>query len=83
MKESEHFDDYMGAYQDMLRATSKPWAPWYSIPADSKSYMRRTVAQIIVDTMEQLPIAYPKVPEEKKEVLEEAREVLEAEKAEV
>jgi PPK2 family polyphosphate:nucleotide phosphotransferase len=30
------WDDYMSAYEDMLRATSRPWAPWYAIPADDK-----------------------------------------------
>ena len=35
-KESQKWDEYMDAYQAALRATSKPWAPWYAIPADSK-----------------------------------------------
>jgi PPK2 family polyphosphate:nucleotide phosphotransferase len=63
-KESEHFDDYMKAYEAALRATSKPWAPWYCIPADSKSYLRRVVAETIVDTLAQLSIDYPKVTPE-------------------
>jgi PPK2 family polyphosphate:nucleotide phosphotransferase len=52
---------YMEAYQEALNATSRPWAPWYAIPADSKSYMRRAVAEIIVGTLDQLPLRWPEV----------------------
>ena len=52
---------YMEAYQAALNETSRPWAPWYAIPADSKSFMRRTVAEIIVETMQRLPLRYPEV----------------------
>jgi PPK2 family polyphosphate:nucleotide phosphotransferase len=61
MRESKKWNDYMDAYQSVMRATSKPWAPWYSIPADSKSFMRRAVAEIVVDTLAQLPTKYPAV----------------------
>ncbi|HVV88681.1 MAG TPA: PPK2 family polyphosphate kinase [Kofleriaceae bacterium] len=64
LKERARWDDYMHAYQEALRATSRPWAPWYAIPADSKSFMRRTVADIIVDTLARLPIRYPEVDPE-------------------
>ena len=63
MTESDKWDDYMDAYQDAMRATSKPWAPWYAIPADSKHYMRRAVADIIVGTLKQLKLEYPKLSE--------------------
>jgi PPK2 family polyphosphate:nucleotide phosphotransferase len=52
---------YMDAYQAALNETSRPWAPWYAIPADSKSFMRRTVAEIIVETLQRLPLRYPEV----------------------
>ncbi|MBA3463303.1 MAG: polyphosphate kinase 2 family protein [Deltaproteobacteria bacterium] len=79
LAESKRWDEYMAAYQAALRATSKPWAPWYAIPADSKSYMRRAVAEIIADTLEQLPIAYPTPSEKERAALEVARAELEAE----
>ncbi|MBC7974324.1 MAG: polyphosphate kinase 2 family protein [Myxococcales bacterium] len=63
MVESRKWDEYMDAYQDAMRATSKPWAPWYAIPADSKHYMRRAVAEIIVSTMKQLKLEYPQSSE--------------------
>jgi PPK2 family polyphosphate:nucleotide phosphotransferase len=68
MAESKKWDKYMEAYQEALAATSKPWAPWYAIPADSKHYMRRAVADIIVGTLKQLHLEYPTLPE--KELVE-------------
>ena len=47
-------------------AKSRPWAPWYAVPADSKSYMRRCVAELIVSTLERLDVAYPSVREEER-----------------
>lgn len=81
MRESERFDDYMTAYDAMLRATSKPWAPWYCIPADKKPFMRTTIGKLIVDTLERLPLAYPTVTAEQRAEMEEYRRVLEAEHA--
>ena len=79
-RESQRWDDYMDAYQDALRATSKPWAPWYAIPADSKSFMRRAVAEIIVGTLSQLPIDYPQASEEQKAEMTKVKRALEAER---
>ncbi|MEO7093451.1 MAG: PPK2 family polyphosphate kinase [Polyangiales bacterium] len=79
LAESKKWDEYMAAYQATLRATSKPWAPWYAIPADSKSFMRRAVAEIIVDTLEQLPIEFPKPNDKDRAALEVARAELIAE----
>lgn len=59
--EREHWNAYMRAYQDALNATSRPWAPWYAIPADSKSYMRMTVAEIVVQTLKGLGLHYPEL----------------------
>ncbi len=55
------WDEYMLAYQDALNATSRPWAPWYAIPADNKPFMRRAVAEVVVQTLEQLPLRWPEV----------------------
>jgi PPK2 family polyphosphate:nucleotide phosphotransferase len=78
MTESRKWDLYMDAYQDALRATSKPWAPWYCIPADSKPYMRRAVAEIVVDTLAQLPLAYPKVSDRMRAEMDKIQKELEA-----
>ena len=57
--ERRYWQDYMQAYEAALNATSRPWAPWYAIPADDKRYMRSRVARIIVETMSQLGMEYP------------------------
>jgi PPK2 family polyphosphate:nucleotide phosphotransferase len=57
--ERRHWDDYMAAYQDALNATSRPWAPWYAIPADDKAYMQARVAEIIIDAMQGIGLKYP------------------------
>ena len=61
--ERQHWDRYMHAYQDALRETSRPWAPWYAIPADDKRFMRLQVARIVADALEGLGLRYPKVSE--------------------
>ncbi len=79
VKEREHWDAYMAAYQAALAATSRPWAPWYAIPADNKSFMRATVAGIVVDTLRHLPLAYPEVAEADRARFAEMRLLLEGE----
>jgi PPK2 family polyphosphate:nucleotide phosphotransferase len=79
VEERSHWDDYMHAYEEALQATSRPWAPWYAIPADSKPYMRVQVADIIVKTMKSLGLAYPTVDERAKTELLEMKKVLEGE----
>jgi PPK2 family polyphosphate:nucleotide phosphotransferase len=79
VEEREHWDEYMSAYEDALCATSRPWAPWYSIPADDKDYMRLTVAELIVGNLEGLDLAYPEPSRETLADLERGRKALEAE----
>jgi PPK2 family polyphosphate:nucleotide phosphotransferase len=74
--ERKHWDDYMDAYEQTLRATSRPCAPWYAIPADDKTYMRLCVAQVVVDTLRGLDLSYPKVDDERRARLVEMRKRL-------
>ncbi|MBT8086864.1 MAG: polyphosphate kinase 2 family protein [Gammaproteobacteria bacterium] len=60
VKERRHWDAYMRAYEEALNATSRPWAPWYAIPADNKPYMRARVADIIIDALKSIGLRYPK-----------------------
>jgi PPK2 family polyphosphate:nucleotide phosphotransferase len=57
--ESELWDDYMHAYEEALNATSRPWAPWYAIPADDKDFARVAVAEVLVETLRALDLRYP------------------------
>jgi len=79
VKEREFWPEYMRAYQEMLNATSRPWAPWYAVPADSKPFMRKTVAAIIVENLKALDIAYPTVDPVEKARFDEMRQILEHE----
>ena len=59
LDEREHWDDYMAAYESCLNATSRPWAPWYAIPADDKPFMRWQVATLINSAFEQIDVNFP------------------------
>jgi PPK2 family polyphosphate:nucleotide phosphotransferase len=76
VKERRHWDDYMRAYEDALNATSRPWAPWYAIPADDKPYMRARVADIIIDAMQSIGLQYPRPAAEDQAEFAEARKEL-------
>jgi PPK2 family polyphosphate:nucleotide phosphotransferase len=67
LSERELWPKYMNAYKSALSVTSKPWAPWYAIPADNKHYMRMRVAQLVVDAMKSLALEYPTVSKDDKE----------------
>lgn len=76
VEERAYWDQYMAAYEDAINATSRPWAPWYAIPADSKPYMRLQVSSILADNIKRLNIKYPTVKPETKEMFAEMRNIL-------
>jgi PPK2 family polyphosphate:nucleotide phosphotransferase len=55
----KHWDAYEAAYRDALAATSTEHAPWYVIPADSKSHRNLMVAELLLRLMEGLKLEYP------------------------
>ncbi len=73
INERRRWDDYMKAYGDCLEATSSEEAPWYVIPADDKKNARLIISQIILDTMNKLGMAYPKVSAAQMEELKAIR----------
>jgi len=79
VRERGYWEDYMQAYQQALAATSRPWAPWYAIPADNKAYMRVCVGETIVRTMQALSLNYPKVSPKERARFDEMRALLESE----
>ncbi|MEM6795264.1 MAG: PPK2 family polyphosphate kinase [Acidobacteriota bacterium] len=79
VRERGFWKKYMAAYQDALNQTSRSWAPWYSIPADDKPFMRLKVAEIVVDTLRGLGLSYPRVDPEERARFDEMRELLESE----
>jgi len=78
LKTRAQWPAYMQAYEAALAATSRPWAPWYAIPADSKSYMRVTVAEIVVAAFERMTLHYPESPPEDRAIMRELRKQLAA-----
>ena len=75
-KERGYWDDYMNAYQDLIKETSTKKSPWYVIPADNKSYARIAVASAIITALEELDLEYPKVSEAKITELQEIKRAL-------
>jgi len=71
--ERRFWDDYMEAYEDALNATSRPWAPWYAIPADDKPYMRARIADVIIDALQGIGLEYPEPSDEDREKFADAR----------
>jgi PPK2 family polyphosphate:nucleotide phosphotransferase len=59
--ERGRWDDYMAAYEDMIRETSTDYAPWYVVPADHKHIAWTIVSAAIVEAMDKLKLEYPKV----------------------
>jgi PPK2 family polyphosphate:nucleotide phosphotransferase len=76
VKERGHWDAYMKAYEEAIRATAAEHAPWYVVPADNKWFTRLVVATAIVETLEKLDLAYPKIDEAKRQELAAARQAL-------
>ncbi len=77
--ESEHWDEYMDAYEECLQATSTASAPWYVIPADHKWVARSTVAAILTETIRGMNLKWPEVTTEQKRAIATAKKQLERE----
>jgi PPK2 family polyphosphate:nucleotide phosphotransferase len=67
--ERAFWKQYMQAYEDCLGATSSDYAPWYVVPADDKKNCRLIVSQIVVETLEAINMAYPKIEAQRRREL--------------
>jgi len=72
-EERIHWDKYMEAYEDMIRNTSTPEAPWYVVPADNKWFTRLVVAAAVIETLASLQLEYPRVGRQQLKTLASAR----------
>jgi PPK2 family polyphosphate:nucleotide phosphotransferase len=79
VRERRYWNHYIQAYDEAIRATASKAAPWFVVPADNKWFTRLVVAAAIVEAVEKLDLAYPKVTSEQKKDLAAAREELKAE----
>jgi len=79
--ERKFWPDYMRSFEEAIRATASGHAPWYVVPADNRWFTRLVVAAAIVETVEALDLAYPKVSAGQKKELASVRAALERETA--
>jgi PPK2 family polyphosphate:nucleotide phosphotransferase len=76
VREQQHWREYMAAYEDTIRETSTPHAPWVVVPANKKWFARLVVAAAIIDALEELDLAFPKVTATKKREIAAGRRLL-------
>jgi PPK2 family polyphosphate:nucleotide phosphotransferase len=55
----ERWNDYMAAYEDAMSECNKPHAPWHIVPANKKWYRDLVITRTIVNTLEDMKLAYP------------------------
>jgi PPK2 family polyphosphate:nucleotide phosphotransferase len=79
VKERKYWDEYMKAYEKMIRRTATDYAPWIVVPADNKWFSRLLVVATIVDALNSLDLHYPRLSEAQLEELKQARRQLEKE----
>jgi PPK2 family polyphosphate:nucleotide phosphotransferase len=77
IRERGYWQDYRKAFEEMIQNTATKHAPWYVVPADNKWFTRTIVAAVIVHTLEELELAYPKVDAAQRKDLQAARALLE------
>ena len=80
VQERKFWSDYMHAFEEAIRATASKHAPWFVVPPDNKWFTRLVVAAAVVDAMENLNLAYPKVDAAKRKQLAAARVALSRER---
>ncbi|MDX9905019.1 MAG: polyphosphate kinase 2 family protein [Bacteroidales bacterium] len=76
VKERQYWDQYMEAYEEMIRNTSTENAPWFVVPADNKWYARTVVAGAVIDALASLDLEYPILDKKKLADLDTARQAL-------
>ena len=76
VKERDYWNEYMDAYETMVRRTATKDAPWYVVPADNKWFTRAVVAAAIIDALGSLDLHYPEIGPEKRKELAAARRAL-------
>jgi PPK2 family polyphosphate:nucleotide phosphotransferase len=77
LRERDCFGDYMKAYQETIHHTATPEAPWFVVPADHKWFTRLVVADAVVDALERLDLAFPRVSKTQRRELRTVQRTLE------
>jgi len=76
IEERKYWDRYMKAYEECLAATSTRNAPWYIVPADDKENARLIVSRIVLDSFQELALAYPETTPARPKELQALRKQL-------
>ncbi|MGA7016979.1 MAG: polyphosphate kinase 2 family protein [Pseudolabrys sp.] len=76
LAERSLWDEYMAAYEDMIRNTSRPEASWHVEPADKKWFTRLVVAAEVVEALDHLSLKFPSVTGVERRELDKARKIL-------
>ncbi|MDT3687967.1 MAG: polyphosphate kinase 2 family protein [Pseudorhodoplanes sp.] len=79
VEERKLWGEYMRFYEDCIRETSRPYAPWFVVPADNKWFTRLVISSAIVEAMDALDLHFPKVAAGALEDMQKARDALAAE----
>ena len=76
VEERGHWKDYRRAYEACLGATSTTHAPWYVVPADDKENARLIISEVLVETLKDLKLQYPRVSDARRKELRKMRRLL-------
>ena len=80
LKERKLWDEYQACFEDAINNTSKPYAPWYIVPADDKPTARLILARILLEELKKYPeIKEPELNPETKSHIEEYKKQLKGE----
>ena len=74
--ERKYWKQYIHAFEDCVTATSTHEAPWFVVPADDKENARLIVSQIVMDALDDLKMAYPKITAKRRKQLNSIRTML-------
>jgi polyphosphate kinase 2 (PPK2 family) len=69
LKERELWSQYMQAYEQALYATSTEHAPWYIVPADSKTNRNLLISKLLLSALKSMELKYPPVPADYKSIV--------------
>jgi PPK2 family polyphosphate:nucleotide phosphotransferase len=59
VEQRKKWDDYQRVYEKAIRATDVPHAPWYIVPANSKTHRNLVIASLLLETLEGMDLSYP------------------------
>lgn len=77
IEERAYWDEYMKAYEKAIEETATESCPWYVIPADKKWFTRIAISNIVLQTLKDMKLEYPVLPEEEINKLNDAKKKLE------